>query len=134
MNGSFPLADLPSASGDDALADWTLGGPGIVYQRCDECGSNWYFQRSFCPHCGSTSTSSHQASGQGMVYSLTHLHRAPTDALRQYAPYTLVLVDAKEGFRMMAHGNPELQIGDRVQATFREIAGALLPFFDRTPT
>jgi hypothetical protein len=42
-----------------------------------------------------------------------------------------VLVDAEEGFRLMAHGDPALQIGDAVKATFTDLAGKKIPFFKK---
>jgi hypothetical protein len=46
-------------------------------------------------------------------------------------PYNIVLVDAAEGFRMMAHGEANLAIGDRVTARFAEFAGRLVPYFEK---
>jgi len=43
-----------------------------------------------------------------------------------------VLVDADEGFRLMAHGDPALGIGDRVRARFVDLAGKKIPYFERT--
>ena len=57
--------------------------------------------------------------------------RAPTEELRAHAPYLILLVDAEEGFRLMAHGNPDLQIGDKVRARFRDLAGKKIPYFEK---
>ena len=46
-------------------------------------------------------------------------------------PYTIVLVDAKEGFRMMAHGDRDLAIGDPVTARFVPFAGGVVPYFEK---
>ena len=62
----------------------------------------------------------------------TLVHRAPDDAFRAEVPYALVLVELDEGVRVMAHGNPDLVIGDAVQVSFRLIAGRLLPHFSRS--
>ena len=56
--------------------------------------------------------------------------RAPSEDLRALAPYLIVLVDAEEGFRMMAHGDKELKIGDPVTVRFVRFADRLLPYFD----
>jgi uncharacterized OB-fold protein len=56
--------------------------------------------------------------------------RAPSEALRAHAPYLIVLVDADEGFRLMAHGAPQLGIGARVRCRFVSFGGRLIPFFD----
>ena len=43
----------------------------------------------------------------------------------------IVLVDAKEGFRMMAHGDRDLAIGDPVTARFVPFAGGVVPYFEK---
>jgi hypothetical protein len=43
----------------------------------------------------------------------------------------LILVDTVEGFRMMAHGDADLVIGDRVSARFALFAGRLVPYFEK---
>ena len=47
-------------------------------------------------------------------------------------PYNILLVDCAEGFRMMAHGENDLAIGDEVDAGFKPFAGKLVPFFTRS--
>jgi uncharacterized OB-fold protein len=125
-----PHPQAPS-SGDDELRDWTVEQPGIVYQTCRSCDRHWYFQRRFCPHCGAVDPALLQAGGHGTVYSAASVHRAPSEEMRAYAPYTILLIDMEEGFRMMGHGAPDLQIGEAVRAGFRTIAGKLMPYFDR---
>jgi uncharacterized protein len=46
-------------------------------------------------------------------------------------PYNIVLVDAAEGFRMMAHGAVNLAIGDKVTAHFERFAGRVVPYFEK---
>jgi len=111
-------------------ADWTRGGAGIAYQTCASCKAVWYFQRGFCPACGNGNPVTQQASGAGTVHARTSVAHAPTEELRAHAPYLIVLVDADEGFRMMAHGDPTLEIGDRVRARFVDLAGKKIPYFD----
>jgi uncharacterized OB-fold protein len=111
--------------------DWTSGHPAIVYQQCQDCGRLWYFRRSFCPHCGSAHVDTKAASGRGTVYAATLVARAPSETLRALAPYRILLVDAEEGFRMMAHGAKDLTIGDPVTARFQAFGSLLIPFFER---
>ncbi|MEO8159266.1 MAG: OB-fold domain-containing protein [Betaproteobacteria bacterium] len=113
------------------LPDWTKGGDGIAYQVCNHCRSVWYFERNVCPGCGIAGPSTLQSSGRGVVHARTLVTRAPTEELRAHAPYLIVLVDAEEGFRLMAHGDPSLQIGDRVLARFTPLAGRKVPYFDK---
>jgi uncharacterized OB-fold protein len=113
------------------VLDWTKDGEGIAYQICANCKATWYFLRSFCPQCCTSRPATLQASGRGTVHALTLVARAPTEELRAHAPYLIVLVDAEEGFRLMAHGNPDLQIGERVLARFTQLAGRKIPYFDK---
>ncbi|HEX4986628.1 MAG TPA: OB-fold domain-containing protein [Burkholderiales bacterium] len=111
--------------------DWTKGADGIAYQACDRCKAVWYFGRSFCPSCGAGSPATKQASGRGIVHARTLVARAPTEEWRAHAPYLIVLVDAQEGFRLMAHGDPGLAIGDKAEAKFVSLAGRKVPFFTK---
>jgi uncharacterized OB-fold protein len=115
-----------------ALADWTTGAEAIVYQCCVACGSLQYFRRSFCAVCGAPDPVEKRASGAGTVYATSLVCRAATPETRAQAPYNIVLVDTAEGFRMMAHGDNDLVIGDKVTARFARFAGRLVPYFART--
>ena len=84
---------------------------------CPGCGAVWYFRRRFCPRCGRRDRRSRQAAGTGTVHAVTLVGaRAQRGDCAPYAPYAIALVDADEGFRLMAHGEPALRIGDRVRA------------------
>lgn len=115
----------------ERLADWTLGAQAIVYQHCAACGARQYFRRSFCAACGAPEPAPKRASGEGTVYATSLVCRAATPETRAHVPYNLLLVDTAEGFRMMAHGEKDLAIGDRVAAKFTEFAGRLVPFFEK---
>jgi uncharacterized OB-fold protein len=117
-----------------ALADWTVGEQAIVYQSCAVCGSSQYFRRSFCCRCGAPDPVDKRASGEGTVYATSLVCRAATPETRAHIPYNIVLVDAAEGFRLMAHGAGDLAIGDQVTARFAPFAGRLVPYFARTRT
>ena len=113
------------------LPDWTSGTQKLVFQRCSSCHATWYFRRTFCPHCGVSAVVDAEASGKGRVHALTLVTRAPTEELRAFAPYLIVLVDADEGFRLMAHGERALAIDERVHCTFKMLAGKLIPYFEK---
>jgi uncharacterized protein len=115
-----------------SVADWTQAGNGIAFQTCRACNFIWYFHRDFCPGCGGNEPDVRQASGNGIVHARSLVARAPSEELRAFAPYLIILVDADEGFRLMAHGDPALQIGDRVQARFIDFGGKKIPYFDKT--
>ena len=111
------------------LADWTTGTEAIVYQACAACGAKQYFRRAFCAACGAPDPEQKRAGGEGTVYATSLVCRAATPETRAHVPYNILLVDASEGFRMMAHGDNDLVIGDKVVAGFRQFAGRLVPYF-----
>ena len=112
--------------------DWTTGVEAIVYQSCTACGIPQYFRRSFCAACGAPDPVAKRASGEGVIYATSLVCRAATPETRAHIPYNIVLVDAAEGFRMMAHGDIDLAIGDEVTARFVPFAGRVVPHFTRT--
>jgi uncharacterized OB-fold protein len=112
-------------------ADWTYGHEAILYQSCAACGTAQYFRRAFCAACGSSGLAEKRASGKGTVYATSVVTRAATPETRAHVPYNIVLVDATEGFRMMAHGANDLRIGDSVTARFIPFAGRLVPYFEK---
>jgi uncharacterized OB-fold protein len=115
----------------DKLADWTRGAEAIVYQSCGVCGNVQYFHRNFCAACGAPDPTEKRASGTATVYATSLVCRAATPETRAHVPYNIVLVDAAEGFRMMAHGANDLAIGDAVIVSYRPFAGKLVPYFEK---
>jgi uncharacterized OB-fold protein len=114
---------------EGSIPDWTAGHEAIAYQVCDPCGTVQYFRRAFCAACGSADMTDRGASGEGTVYATSLVCRAATEETRAQVPYNIVLVDTAEGFRMMAHGEKDLAIGDRVTARFVRFAGRTVPYF-----
>ncbi|BAL77501.1 Zn-ribbon domain-containing OB-fold protein [Bradyrhizobium cosmicum] len=116
----------------ERLADWTKDEQAITFQTCAACGHVQYFHRAFCAACGASDPHEARASGKGRVYATSLVCRAATPETRAHVPYNILLVDCAEGFRMMAHGENGLAIGDEVDATFKPFAGKLVPFFTKT--
>jgi uncharacterized OB-fold protein len=114
------------------IEDWTTGAEAIVYQSCAACGAVQYFRRGFCAACGAPDPDDKRASGEGVVYATSLVVRAATPEARAHVPYNIVLVDAAEGFRMMAHGDNDLEIGDRVTVRYARFTDRLIPYFART--
>ena len=110
--------------------DWREGAPGIRYARCRGCGHAFYLDMRPCPRCGAAEPELLAAAGTGVVAAVTRVERAPSAEWSALLPYTIVLVDATEGFRMMAHAAHGVAIGDTVSARFRPVGDRLLPFFD----
>lgn len=119
-------------SGGPRIDDWTMGAETIVYQSCAACGVTQYFRRGFCAACGAPDVQDKRAGGEGVVFATSLVARAATAEARAHVPYNIVLIDAAEGFRMMAHGDSDLKIGDRVTAGFRRFTDRLVPYFTRT--
>jgi uncharacterized protein len=115
----------------EQLADWTKGAEAIVYQQCGACGACQYFRRSFCAACGAPEPEARRASGQGTVYATSLVCRAATAETKAHVPYNILLVDTVEGFRMMAHGDKGLAIGDKVTVRYGQFAGRLVPYFEK---
>ncbi|AWM00753.1 Zn-ribbon domain-containing OB-fold protein [Bradyrhizobium amphicarpaeae] len=115
----------------ERIVDWTRGGEAITYQACGACGHVQYFHRAFCAVCGESNPRDQRASGKGTVYATSLVCRAATPETRAHVPYNILLVDCAEGFRMMAHGENDLAIGDSVVAGFKPFAGKLVPFFTK---
>ncbi|MGQ0683081.1 Zn-ribbon domain-containing OB-fold protein [Bradyrhizobium sp.] len=115
----------------EIIADWTKGVEAIVYQHCAACGARQYFRRSFCAACGAPDPEDKCSSGEGIVYATSLVCRAATPETKAHVPYNILLVDTSEGFRMMAHGDNDLAIGDKVSVRFKQFAGRLVPHFEK---
>lgn len=111
------------------MKGWTDGTDAILYQSCGACRHLWYFRRAFCPACGIASPQTYKASGNGVVYTATLVRRAAAPETKAHVPYAILLVDMAEGFRMMAHGDSDLRIGDHVAAEFRPFTDLRTPYF-----
>jgi uncharacterized OB-fold protein len=85
----------------------------LGFQRCAGCGAAVFYPRVLCPVCGSPDLAWETSSGRGVVYATTAVYRREDD------PYSVVLVDVEEGFRMMSRveGVPavEVEVGARVR-------------------
>lgn len=112
--------------------DWTTGEPAIVYQRCGSCGAVQYFRKTFCSACGAPDPADMTASGTGTVHSVSLVTRAATLETRARVPYKIVIVDTVEGFRMMAHGDRDLAIGDVVRVQFEQFTDRIVPVFRKS--
>lgn len=104
----------------------SLAEHGVKVQKCDDCGTYRYAPKEICNRCYSAGYSWSPVSGRGTVYTYTVVHRAPTPAYQDDAPYTLVHVEMEEGFRMVGIlTGPEPQsvaVGQPVRATYRQLS------------
>lgn len=119
-------ADHPFTSG--------LASGVVRYQRCADCGRAQSLTRLACTYCGSRRLDWQDAGGEGTVVAASVVSRAPSDAFRALAPYTLVLVELAEGPCVMGHAAAGIAIGDRVTAgTFVHGERHLLRFAPTRP-
>ncbi len=117
MNDDQTLPDPDSEPFWQGVAEGELR-----YQRCDACDAAVFYPRALCPECGAPNPAWAVSAGNGTVYACSTVHRAPP-AFADQAPYTVLLVDLDEGFRMMSRlvdAEPDsVAIGNRVKAVFR---------------
>lgn len=107
----------------------------LLVRRCNGCGELHFMPRFLCPGCWSEDLEWVESGGNGIIYSLTVIHRAPTPAFAALTPYVTAMVELDEGPRMVANlvgeGALEAKIGDRVSVTYEDRGeGEVLPQFE----
>lgn len=90
----------------------------LRYQSCKQCGQVQTLARYACIDCQSTDLQWLDSCGHGTVKAITEVTRAPTDEFKALIPYTLAIIELKEGFRLMAHAQAGVAIGQHVQSEF----------------
>lgn len=118
---------LPAPAPDNAEYFTACDRGELLLRRCDACGEVHHYPRPICPFCFSDRTEWVRASGRGVIYSYSVLHRADP-------PYCLAYVTLEEGPTMMTNivdfETASLGIGARVRAVFVETeAGPKVPMF-----
>jgi uncharacterized protein len=100
-------------------------------KRCANCGRHLHPRRIFCPQCSSHDLQWLKASGEGVVYTFSTVHRAPSAEFE--APYTNGIVELAEGVhlfgRLIGKDHAQIAIGDAVTVEF----GPVRPGGDRLP-
>jgi len=93
----------------------------LLLAQCDECATVIWYPRALCQTCGSPSVSWIEASGQGVVYSFTVVHRN-SGPFGGAVPYVLAYVELAEGPRVLTNVvgcDPEtVHIGQPVRVAF----------------
>lgn len=110
----------------------------LVLPWCRECSRFFWYPRPACPGCLGTDIEWRTASGKGVVYAVTVVHKAQNPLMADRAPYPVVLVDLEEGVRMMSNvvgvDAGEVHIGMAVRLTWEELSdGRNLPLFEPEP-
>ncbi len=93
----YPIADGDSQVYWDGIKDGKL-----MLQHCTDCGHVQYYQQRLCRLCQSDNLVHKQASGKGVIYSYSVVHRAPGPAFIKDVPYAVLLVTLAEGPRMIS--------------------------------
>lgn len=107
----------------------------LRFQRCGGCGHVQCIPRSICEQCQSEDLQWNESKRLGTVLSFTTVFRAPLPVFKGRVPYTIVIVDVDEGFRVMANTtavvpSDALHIGARVHIGFEDVHGMALPVVD----
>lgn len=85
----------------------------LMIQRCLDCGRHQFYPRPFCLVCESQRVAPTEASGGGIVYSLTVVHISTDPSA--LSPYAVGLIELDEGPRLLGRlTSTDLSIGDRV--------------------
>jgi uncharacterized protein len=103
-------------------------------QRCAKGSHLFYYPRLFCPQCGDRELVWERCSGQGTIFSFTHVQVSfYGPKWESQLPYVPILVDLIAGPRMMSRlAGPDrdnVRIGDHVEIHFVAFEGRKLPFF-----
>ena len=96
----------------------------LVGEVCPHCEAKLFPPRDICPECGGEAKTPYVFSGQGEVYSFTHMVNAPA-GFEEQAPYTIALVKLSEGPVVTAQltdlGDHPIEIGMPVEMVTRKI-------------
>ena len=96
----------------------------LVGETCPHCNAKIFPPRDICPECGGEAKTPFSFSGQGEVYSYTHMSSAPA-GFEEQAPYTIALVKLTEGPMATAQltdlGDEPVRIGMPVEMVTRKI-------------
>lgn len=92
----------------------------IHYFRCSDCGNSFHSEKKACSKCGSFNIEKKVSGGQGVVINSAIVY-FPPKSHESLAPYTSVLLQMNENFRMfgimegevkdLAEGNPLVAAG-----------------------
>jgi uncharacterized OB-fold protein len=102
MNGTRPPYPQPREDADNAafLTSWRSGR--VLLQRCDACGTIFFYPRPVCPQCWSEQLSGRESTGRGRIVSFSLVHRPNDPAFNDEVPIVLAEVALDEGATMLA--------------------------------
>ena len=123
MSGTLP--NPAPVVAPEAAEFWAATAEGrLLLARCDDCGVVIWYPRPLCPDCGSLRTSWSEASGRGILYTFTVVHRSQVPGYRDALPYVVAYVELAEGPRVLTNivdcPPDEVAIGMPVRVVFHD--------------
>lgn len=105
-------------------------------RHCKSCDKTYFYPRDLCPICFSRNTDWIQTDGKGTLHTFAIVHRGPTPAFRDKAPYVTAVVELQGGARMPTNlvdidPDPEvIKCGMALEVTFEKLDDNIsLPMF-----
>lgn len=96
----------------------------LMIKRCAACKRYHHPRRLFCFACDCDRFDWIEASGKGIVYTFSTVHRAPRPEFDAEVPYTVGLLQLAEGIyffsRILPPPGGEVRIGAEVRLRFQE--------------
>jgi uncharacterized OB-fold protein len=124
-----PVRQAITPRGEEKLYFEGLQRHELIYQRCDSCRKLLFPLRQVCTGCSGEGLSLYISVGKGTVYSFTTQHRPSHPFFAEDVPYTLLLVDMAEGFRVLANlvegSEEDVPVGTSVDAVFDDVSSEL---------
>jgi uncharacterized protein len=133
MTALAPHAAVAPATDGASSEFWAALGQGrLVVPYCHACGRHSFPPMPSCPRCGSLDVSQDEVSGEGTIYSWATVHIALNPTFEPDVPYTVLVVELREGGRLMgrfleADAAPEAGVAVRLHPY--RVDGITLPGF-----
>ncbi len=107
----------------------------FLLQFCATTGKAIWYPRDFSPHALGGNVEWREASGKGVVYAVSVMHRPGNPAMAEAVPYAVALIDLEEGARMLSNVvncDPDsIKVGDKVKPAWEPLEGGRhLPVFE----
>lgn len=75
----------------------------FLVQRCNDCGKNISYPKTFCPYCFSENVGWIESSGKGRLYTYTVCMSNVSEAFQPDLPYVVGVVDLEEDVRLLTN-------------------------------
>jgi len=105
----------------------------LAFQRCAQCKTFRHPPGPMCPNCASFDSEWHTVAGKGTIYSWEIVTLALNDALADYVPFNIVLVEFPDapGVRLVTNcidaSKEDLSIGMPVEVVYQAYTNVTLP-------